>query len=313
MVWSVSTAKMFDRCQRQWFYKQHFANARSKDETRRKAYLLGKLQSVSGWRGSLVDQILSSEVMPALERGEEISKARTLASAMARFNRQLAVARQHRIHEPGFKPSVCGGDFAAFYCIEYGDGVSETEIQQARDDVRKAISTFFTIEKLVRRLRAAQRLVPQRRLTFVHTDTKVGAVPDVIVFPKDGPPAVVDWKVHTFGWQDAWLQLTIYAAALTRADPHADFPAAPGRYKPADIGLLEVQLLTGTLRKHVVSDDDVEQADAYIARSAESMLLAAGGMADRISELSPSAFPAARYAATCKTCPYRNLCWETLQ
>ena len=30
MVWSVSTAKIFDRCQRQWFYKQHFANARSK-------------------------------------------------------------------------------------------------------------------------------------------------------------------------------------------------------------------------------------------------------------------------------------------
>lgn len=40
---------MFDRCQRQWFYKQHFANAQSKDETRRKTYLLGKLQSVSGW------------------------------------------------------------------------------------------------------------------------------------------------------------------------------------------------------------------------------------------------------------------------
>ena len=73
MVWSVSTAKMFDRCQRQWFYKQHFANARSKNETRRKAYLLGKLQSVSGWRGSLVDQILSFEVIPALQRGEDVS------------------------------------------------------------------------------------------------------------------------------------------------------------------------------------------------------------------------------------------------
>jgi hypothetical protein len=47
MVWSVSTAKMFDRCQRQWFYKQHFANARSKDETRRKAYLLGKLEKIT--------------------------------------------------------------------------------------------------------------------------------------------------------------------------------------------------------------------------------------------------------------------------
>jgi len=313
MVWSVSTAKMFDRCQRQWFYKQHFANARSKDETRRKVYLLGKLQSVSGWRGSLVDQVLSFEVIPALQRREEVSETRTLASAMARFDRQLAIARQHRIHEPGFKPSACGGDFAALYCIEYGDGIRESEIERARDDVRKAITTFFSMEKLVRRLQAAQRLVTQRRLIFSHTDTKVGAVPDVIVFPKDGAPAVVDWKVHTFGWHDAWLQLTIYAAALTRAQAHADFPAAPGRYNTADIGLLEVQLLTGTLRKHVVSEEAVEQADAYIARSAESMLLAVGDIADKVSELSPSVFPAARYAATCETCPYRNLCWETLQ
>jgi len=313
MVWSVSTAKMFDRCQRQWFLKQHFANARSKDEARRKVYLLGKLQSVSGWRGSVVDQVLSFEVIPALGRGETVSEAKTLASAMSRFDRQLAVARRHPIHEPGFKPSACGDDFAAFYCMEYGDGICETEIEQAREDARTAIKTFFSMEKLVRRLQAAQRLVTQRRLIFAHTDTKVGAMPDVTVFPRDGAPAIVDWKVHTFGWQDAWLQLTIYAAALTRAEPHADFPAAPNRYRPEEIGLLEVQLITGTLRKHAVSDEDVEHADGYIARSAESMMLAVGDIAGKTSELSPNVFPAARYAATCETCAYRKLCWETLQ
>jgi hypothetical protein len=169
------------------------------------------------------------------------------------------------------------------------------------------------MDKLVGRLKAARRLVTQRRLVFAHTDTKVGAVPDVIVFPRDGAPAVVDWKVHTFGWNDAWLQLTIYAAALTRAGAHADFPDTPGRYNATAIGLLEVQLLTATLRKHVVSDEDIERADAYIARSAESMLLALGDIADKKSGLSPRAFPAARYASTCETCAYRNLCWDTLQ
>ena len=38
---------------------------------------------------------------------------------------------------------------------------------------------------------------------------------------------------------------------------------------------------------------DVEQADAYIARSAESMLLAVGDAVDKASKLSPSLFPAA--------------------
>ena len=72
---------------------------------------------------------------------------------MARFDRQLAVARQHRIHEPGFKPSACGDDFAAFYRVEYGNAICESEIELTRKDVRTAIATFFSMEKLVRRYR----------------------------------------------------------------------------------------------------------------------------------------------------------------
>lgn len=80
-----------------------------------------------------------------------------------------------------------------------------------------------------------------------------------------------------------------------------------------EIGLLEVQLLTGTLRNHAVSDEDVKHADGYIARSAENMLLAVGDNADNASNLWPNVFPAVRYATTCETCPYRSLFWETLQ
>lgn len=308
MVWSVSTAKMFDRCQRQWFYKTHFASARSNDPLRRTAYLLGKLQSVSSWRGSLVDQILSTEIIPALERDAMPSQERVQRLAMERFDRQLAAARQHRLHEPGFWPTGQGADFAAFYAIEYGDGPSDAELEEARHDVQTAIANFFALEKLIGRLGAAERLLTQRRLLFAHSDTKVSAVPDVIVFSNKTPPAIVDWKVHTFGWHDAWLQLAVYAAALTRTQTQAGFPKATNGYKPTEIGLLEVQLLTNVLRKHVLSDDDIERADAFIARSAEAMLLALG--TTDVKAAVPSQFPAARYANTCETCSYRRLCWD---
>jgi hypothetical protein len=93
MIWSVSTAKMFERCQRQWFFKTQLANAKAKDEARQRAYRLSKLQSVSAWRGSLVDQVLSQDVLPALEGGWLITTEKTIAIAMARFDRQLAIAR----------------------------------------------------------------------------------------------------------------------------------------------------------------------------------------------------------------------------
>jgi hypothetical protein len=313
MIWSVSTAKMFERCQRQWFFKTQLANARAKDEARQHAYRLSKLQSVSAWRGSLVDQVLSQDVMPALERGWPISAEKTIAVAMARFDRQLAIACQHRLHEPGFKPSVLGDDFAAFHSLEYDGQVSEKEIDQAREEVKRAIETFFAMEELIARLHAATRLITQRNLIFPHTDTNVRAVPDVIVFAASTPPAIIDWKVHVFGQRDAWLQLAVYAAALTRCTPHKDFPVATDQFKETDIELLEVQLLTGRIRLHRLSEEHIARADAYIAQSAESMLLAVDGMNGKAAAMAPTDFPATRYASVCERCPYRSLCWETMQ
>ena len=138
MVWSVSTAKMFERCQRQWFFKTKLANARAKDWKRQRAYRLSKLQSISAWRGNVVDQVLSNEVIPALERGWAISTDRVTHSALARFDRQLQIARAHRIMDPEIKPSDFGDDLAAFHCLEYGEIVDENEILRARDQSAEA-------------------------------------------------------------------------------------------------------------------------------------------------------------------------------
>jgi hypothetical protein len=268
---------------------------------------------VSAWRGNLVDHVLSHDVIPAIGRGEAISAERATASAMDRFDRQLAVGRQHRIHEPGFKPSALGEDFAAFYAMEYGDGVSDKVIGQARDEVRAAIIAFFAMEKLIERLSQARRLITQRHLFFTLAGVKVRAVPDVIILSQETPPAIIDWKVHAFGRHDAWLQLAIYAAALTRTDSRLDYQIATNGFDPTDVGLLEVQLLTQVLRRHRLSEDDLERAESYAARTSEAMTLALGEATEKTSELSPASFPAARFASTCETCPYRCLCWETLQ
>lgn len=168
------------------------------------------------------------------------------------------------------------------------------------------------MEELIARLRTADRLITQRALSFTHADTTVRAVPDLIVFKEGRPPAIVDWKVHAFGWRDAWLQLAVYAAALARGATHSDFPATEP-FTEAEIGLLEVQLLLGTLRRHRLTEEHIALADSYIARSFESMLLATDSMNSKAWTLPATEFPATRYASTCTSCPYRSICWETLQ
>lgn len=312
MIWSVSTAKTFERCQRQWFFKTQLASAKAKDESRRRAWRLSKLQSISAWRGNVVDQVLSQEVLPSFERKWATNVDKVLDSAMARFERQLAIGRAHRLHEEGFNPTAMGDDFVAFHALEYGGSLKNEDVERAREEVRRAIQSFFSMEELVARLQTADRLITQRALSFNHGETTVRAVPDLIVFKEGRPPAIVDWKVHVFGWRDASLQLAVYAAALVRGTPHSDFPPTAS-FAESDIGLLEVQLLTGTLRRHRLADEHIADADGFIARSFESMLLATDGMNGKASALSPTDFPATLYASACESCPYRSICWETLQ
>ena len=313
MIWSVSNGKTFERCQRQWFLKTHLASARAKDPIRQLAHRLSKLQSISSWRGNVVDQVLSEDVLPALTHRIPITADQAIASAMLRFDRQLAMGRAHRLHDQDVSLSDMDEGFVAFHSMEYEGRLSHAEVEQARDEVRRAIRTFFEHDMLVSRLRKATRLITQRALVFDHCDITVRAVPDVIVFTEKNPPAIVDWKVHVFGRQDAWLQLAVYAAALVRCAPHKDFPIDTSRFRETDIGLLEVQLLTGALRRHQLSEDELNRADAYIAQSSEKMLLAVDGLNGKAADLPLTDFPAARYASACERCAFRRLCWETVQ
>jgi hypothetical protein len=67
MIWSYSAAKTFRQCQLQWFLKTKVANAKAKDPLRREVYLLSKLQSIWAWRGRVVDQLLGTEIVKALD------------------------------------------------------------------------------------------------------------------------------------------------------------------------------------------------------------------------------------------------------
>jgi len=311
VIWSVSTAKIFEQCQRKWFFKTQFSNSnpKTRDLERRRAYLLGKLQSISAWRGNVVDQILSKQVLPAFERGWSISEHKAIAAAMSLFDKQLEIGRLHRLHEAGFNPSD-DADFVAFYDLEYKGLLAEQEVERARDEVKRALSAFFSMDDLIERLRTANRLITQRSLSFAHADASVRAVPDVLVFKGSSAPTIIDWKVHVFGWRDAWLQLAVYATALAHCEPHKDFPVPTNQFRETDIELLEVQLLRGTIRTHNLAEEHFHRADAFIARTAESMTLALDGMNGKAWSLPRTDFPVTRYAGACQSCPYRSICWE---
>lgn len=309
MKWSFSAARAFRQCQRSWFFKTAVANGRATDKLRREAYLLSKLQSVSGWRGGLVDRILSRDLVSALRVRQKVSKAGLLAIAKSQFDSELEFALAHRIREPGF--SLGDDEFpAAFHAIEYGHQVSEEEIAQAWRDVETAIENLFGMEKVRGALKAAAYLVAQRSLQFAFAGVTVVAVPDVIAFYHGAPPLIVDWKVQVTGSRDYRLQLALYALALSRCNPHRDFPPSVRTVAPEDVRLLEAQLLAGAEYEYVLTAADFEELEDYIAASAAEMLAARDGLGN--AELRPDDFAVTQWPDVCQRCGFRKICWEAV-
>ncbi len=308
MIWSFSESRIFRKCQRQWFYKACCASPRSKDPKRHEAYLLSKLQSVSAWRGQVVDTVVEQVMVTALNQGKRLMLNHVIDAARVLFDKQLVFGRRHGLREPGFAVTKAGDAFAAFYAVEYGNGISDADVASAWNDVVTALRNLFGLAEFKDLLRMAKYRIAQRSLIFEHAGAKVRAVPDLVAFFADRPPVIVDWKVHSFGIRDYRDQLLTYAIALMRANQHRDFPSALNRWKEKDIQLFEVQLLRGVVRHHPAEESDIQAADERIAESIMTLRLARGVQDDEV--VSADDFRAAFDPQACQTCPYRKLCWN---
>ncbi|MCE2449762.1 MAG: PD-(D/E)XK nuclease family protein [Candidatus Latescibacteria bacterium] len=308
MRWSYSASRSFRQCQRQWFFKNVAVSARAKDPSRRRAHLLGKLQSISAWRGRIVDDVLSKTLIPNLNRGVCLTLQGAKNRARGLFDRQLAYARQHPIADLGLQVSKEGDDFAVFHAMEYEGELSEHEIERAWCDVETALVNLFSLDDIKRILKSSDYIVSQRALQFtLMDDVTVLAYPDVIAFRGDAPPTIIDWKVHAFGTNDAWLQLAIYAIALSRCRPHRDFPSG-FETQPQESALYEVQLLTNVVRKHSLEEEQIVEAEEYMLSSAYEIACLTEGR--KYADLNVEDFRGAAYEETCQRCAFRAICWE---
>jgi hypothetical protein len=283
MIWSFSTSKQFSRCQRQWYLKNYVANWHAEEDSiEKEVYLLSKLSSVFAWRGKVVDKVIENYIVRPLHFGDKLDENNVMEQARELFDRQLAFARTNRLREPGMTVSKAGDDFAALRDVDYQRDVPKDLIDQAWSDVETALVNLFAMKDLIERMRKACALTAQRPLFFTLSGLKsdlikVRAVPDLIVFSEKEFPLIIDWKVHSFGRVDYRLQLACYALALTRCNPHRDFPASVSEYEPTDIELWEVQLLTNRVRRYELTEDDIYELEAYITETSKLMELAISG------------------------------------
>ena len=166
MRWSYSGSRSFRQCQRQWFFKNVVASAKAKDPFRKRAYLLGKLQSISAWRGAIVDHVISKAVIPNINCRSPIMLHDAKAWARDLFDKQLAYARRHPIADLALTVSREGDRFAALYPMEYEGELPEHEIERAWRDVETALENLFKMEDVKQILKSSEYVVARRACRF---------------------------------------------------------------------------------------------------------------------------------------------------
>lgn len=310
MRWSVSKSKIFSRCQRKWYYYELAAHARAKDNVRREAYFLKQLQSISAWRGSLVDTVIQNFITPRLLSHTLPNENETLEYALNLMKSQISFGKERKHRNPALTKSDSGNSYCAFYDLEYDGELKEESLQNAEKEIVSALKNLLSSELLRNIAETNQYVISQRSLSFSpFEDVRVVCVPDMVVFFEDKAPLIIDWKVHFFGNSDAWLQLGIYSIALSQVTPHKDFPASFSELKgnASQIDLIEFQLLKNIQRKYSITEQDVLDIEDYILRSIIQMRNLVNGLS--FNELDVDSFQTARNPQTCSRCQFKKSCW----
>jgi hypothetical protein len=308
MRWSVSSSKIFQQCPRKWYYRTIFADSDSENPDRAEAYILKQLQSVHAWRGKVVDQVISSFIVPKMNRKEVVGPKEVLSYADRLIDTQLAFAKA-RLYRNGVKKDRF--DYCALFELEYGVELSDAMVQTAREEAKTSLTTLLGSALMGEIAQNGTYLVSQRQLQFQYAGVSVSCTPDLIIFFENKPPLIVDWKVLVSYHQEHWLQLGIYAVALSRVKRHKDFPEkwSEASSDPLNIRLLEFQLLRNRQIEYTLAKEDITEIEDYIFDSSARMLQLVNGGAKRPEE-HVGFVPTTRYPETCYRCAFRSICWR---
>lgn len=308
MIWSFTDHRRLLRCQRQWYYKNKLAHWHPGNPKRFEAYILSKAQSISAWRGDIVDHVISGYIVPRINKRQTVHQNETLKYARGVFEKRLEFAKAKRYLEEGMTQKKAGDVYCVLYSIEYGEQLDEGELETAWKEVVSAITILFRLDKIRGLMKSSTYLIPQRALSFSFEDTRVRAVPDLIAFFDNAPPHIFDWKVHAFGVKDYREQLATYAITLLKGKNHNDFPQFLDSYEPTDIPLFEIQLLNNKVREYSLNQDDIEAMEDLIAESIMNMIVIGGN--EKYDKIKISDLYTTLYPEACEACSFKKLCWE---
>ena len=147
-------------------------------------------------------------------------------------------------------------------------------------------------------------LVAQKNLNYKYEEFNIISRPDLIVYSRDEPAMIIDWKVHFFRKENARMQLGIYAIALTECISFDPFQKPLN--DPTEIQLIEYQLLKNFQITYKLTSSDVSSVKDYINKSSKDMAKLINNK--KYHEFNINQFSMAFPSEICEYCNFKSLC-----
>lgn len=306
-TFSFSGYRTFQKCQWQWYFTSKAKSGNVKnDPLRREITVLSHLRTLAAWRGQLVDDVISFEVIQAFNRKQQFSLDDALTIAHRYFEKRLNFSLNRKHWDIDNKKSYLKEEFSPLLEHEYHIPLSEEQLETAWLEIEIALTNFYQNDPFIDLLRAAEYLDEQKTLHFKIEGFSVVGTPDLIVYSKGQPPLIVDWKVHAEPIKRYNQQLLIYALGLhlnlTQGNQRSNWK----RFSLNDYQLIEYQLLKNDLRYYPVTEEYLDQIKEFIIEGAYKLQLAGSEESynfDDLRDLEQSDDP-----ENCLTCSFRKIC-----
>src|SRR5690606_8008765 len=91
--WSYSAVNTLRQCNRKYYFSNILATHGRKNPMRRKAYELKKMQTLTMWKGSLVDKFMEKTIIPAIKAKQSLDFELLAQEAVELAQRQFLFSK----------------------------------------------------------------------------------------------------------------------------------------------------------------------------------------------------------------------------
>ncbi|MCL0073102.1 PD-(D/E)XK nuclease family protein [Dehalococcoidia bacterium] len=302
MRWSFSSHKMFQRCQRQYYFFHIAANRSAKsDYVQREAYRLKQVKTLSTWKGSLIHQGINKFVIPYLQHKEPIDWDDVVNKTIKLAKKQFEFSR----NSSSWKSNIVKDGYCILLEHERGEDIPKDKLDSVYAEICTCFTNLASQKDLLSYLQGQRIYFSEKFFSYQYEGAQIYVVPDLVFSRSYGYPTIVDWKIEQdFTHSQHKLQVALYAWVLWKNDGW-------GIKKLNNIDLYEIQLLKGNIIKHICDAEIIEELEDFIYQSIHEIRSLCGDHKYQHQDFRD--YEPAKSPNTCLYCSFQKLCREVEQ